>query len=112
VSSSSVVKQDIADLGALADRVLALRPVAFRCKNHAALDPDTPLQFGLIAEEVAKCFPSSSCSTRRASPREPAQQPAPGRAQRQQTVNQRQQAELRLLHARLASVEKKAREPR
>jgi hypothetical protein len=56
-SSSRAVKQDIEDLGPLADRLLALRPVAFRYRQHAATDPDTPLQFGLIAEEVAEVFP-------------------------------------------------------
>jgi hypothetical protein len=57
VSSSRAVKQDIQDVGQLADRLLALRPVAFRYRQHAAADPDTPLEFGLIAEEVAEVFP-------------------------------------------------------
>jgi hypothetical protein len=57
MSSSRATKQDIQDLGPLADRLLELRPVAFRYRQHAATDPDTPLQFGLIAEEVAEIFP-------------------------------------------------------
>lgn len=57
VSSSRSVKQDIQDLGTFADRLLELRPVAFRYKQHAAESPDTPVQFGLIAEEVAEVFP-------------------------------------------------------
>jgi hypothetical protein len=57
VSSSRRLKQDIRDLGPLADRLLELRPVAFRYRQHAAADPATPLQFGLIAEEVAEVFP-------------------------------------------------------
>jgi hypothetical protein len=57
VSSSRRLKQDIEDVGPLADRLLELRPVAFRYRQHAATDPDTPLQFGLIAEEVAEVFP-------------------------------------------------------
>ena len=56
-SSSREVKQDIQDLGSLANRLLDLRPVAFRYRQHAAADPETPLQFGLIAEEVAEVFP-------------------------------------------------------
>jgi hypothetical protein len=56
-SSSRALKQDIQDLGPLADRLLALRPVSFRYRQHAATDPDTPVQFGLIAEEVAGVFP-------------------------------------------------------
>ena len=31
--------------------------MAFRFKQHVAADPDTPLEFGLIAEEVAEVFP-------------------------------------------------------
>lgn len=57
VSSSRAVKQDVRDIDALAKRLLELRPVAFRYREHAARDPDTPLQFGLIAEEVAEVFP-------------------------------------------------------
>jgi hypothetical protein len=52
------VKQDIHhDIGQLSERLLELRPVAFRYKQHAATDPDSPLQFGLIAEEVAEVLP-------------------------------------------------------
>ena len=54
--SSRRFKQDIQDLGPLADRLLGLRPVAFRYRAEAA-DPETPIQFGLIAEEVAEVFP-------------------------------------------------------
>ena len=50
-------KQDIEDLGPLADRLLDLRPVAFRYREHAAANPDGPRQFGLIAEEVAEILP-------------------------------------------------------
>jgi hypothetical protein len=57
VSSSREVKRDIRDIGELAERLLELRPVAFRYKVHAEADPLTPLQFGLIAEEVAEVFP-------------------------------------------------------
>lgn len=31
--------------------------MAFRYRSHAAADPETPLEFGLIAEEVATAFP-------------------------------------------------------
>jgi hypothetical protein len=56
-SSSRYLKQDIQDLGALAGRLLELRPVAFRYRQHAASSPGGPLHFGLIAEEVAEVFP-------------------------------------------------------
>ena len=56
VSSSQRYKQDIADMGE-ASRVLgALRPVTFRYRE-AHVDGDKPIQYGLIAEEVAEVFP-------------------------------------------------------
>jgi hypothetical protein len=57
LSSSLAVKQDIQEIGELSRRLLALRPVAFRYRQHVAVDPETPLQFGLVAEEVAEVFP-------------------------------------------------------
>ncbi len=56
VSSSIRFKEDIHDLGNLSNRVLALRPVAFRYKKPFA-NGDKPVQYGLIAEEVARVFP-------------------------------------------------------
>ena len=50
-------KQDVQDLEPFAERLLALRPVAFRYKEHATIDPSSPLEFGLIAEEVAEVLP-------------------------------------------------------
>ncbi len=55
-SSSIRYKQDIEDVGALSEKLLALRPVKFRYKEQAAKGDTTP-QFGLIAEEVAKVLP-------------------------------------------------------
>lgn len=57
VSSSRQAKQDIREMGVLSDRLLELRPVAFRYKEHAARNAASPMQFGLIAEEVAEIFP-------------------------------------------------------
>ena len=57
VSSSREVKQDIREIGDLSRRLLELRPVAFRYRQHVATDPETPLQFGLLAEEVAEVMP-------------------------------------------------------
>jgi hypothetical protein len=56
VSSSRRFKQDIEGLQEDSERVLALRPVKFRYKDHAAQGDTTP-QYGLIAEEVAEVFP-------------------------------------------------------
>ena len=56
VSSSQRLKETIADMGATSERLLALRPVTFRFKQAYA-NGQKPIQFGLIAEEVAEVFP-------------------------------------------------------
>ena len=48
-------KTDIADMGAVSDALLALRPVTFHYKPE--LDKTGIPQFGLVAEEVAKVNP-------------------------------------------------------
>jgi hypothetical protein len=54
--SSRRFKSDIHDMGQVSDRLMQLRPVTFRYKQGAA-DGSHPLQYGLIAEEVAKVYP-------------------------------------------------------
>lgn len=54
LSSSRSLKYDIEGLEAVDDRLLALRPVSFRYNWHGE---EGPVQFGLIAEEVAEVFP-------------------------------------------------------
>ncbi len=56
ISSSRRYKEDIADMGDTSARIGALRPVTFRYKNPYA-DGGKPVQYGLIAEEVAEVFP-------------------------------------------------------
>ena len=56
VSSSRRFKEDIGDLGSIADGVQRLRPVRFRYRNPFA-DGGKPIQYGLIAEEVATVMP-------------------------------------------------------
>ena len=51
--SSARYKQDIAPLGQLSEPLHQLRPVAFHYKQ----DPQGPLQYGLLAEEVAMVYP-------------------------------------------------------
>jgi hypothetical protein len=53
-SSSRAVKQDIEDMGDTTDTLMSLRPVTFRYKLYG---PDSPLQYGLVAEEVAEVAP-------------------------------------------------------
>lgn len=54
--SSKRYKEDIQDMGRASDAVMRLRPVTFHYKR-AAEDGRKPLNYGLIAEEVAKVYP-------------------------------------------------------
>lgn len=54
VSSSRRYKFDISDMGARTDDLMRLRPVTFRYIAHG---DNAPLQYGLIAEEVAEVYP-------------------------------------------------------
>ncbi len=56
VSSSRRYKEGITDMGKASERLFKLRPVTFNYKKPYA-DGRKPLQFGLIAEEVAENFP-------------------------------------------------------
>ncbi len=54
ISSSRRFKFDIADIGEATDGLMRLRPVTFR---YLANGDNAPLQYGLIAEEVAEVYP-------------------------------------------------------
>jgi hypothetical protein len=135
-TSSRATKQDIEDLGSYAERLLALHPVVFRYRQDVDRDPDAPLQFGLIAEEVAQVFPElvvfdsdgrpetvkyhllSSLLLGEVQRQQAAllQQHTENRRQevelrREQAENRRQRREVRLLHGRLDSIEKKVQKP-
>jgi hypothetical protein len=56
VSSSIRYKEDINDMGEASGRLLELKPVTFRYKDTRA-NGEKPLEYGLIAEEVAEVFP-------------------------------------------------------
>lgn len=56
ISSSRRTKDNIADLGAASHRIFELRPVQFTYKQ-AFEGGATPVQYGLIAEEVAAVLP-------------------------------------------------------
>jgi hypothetical protein len=55
-SSSRRYKEDIQDMGNTSSGLLRLRPVTFRYKKPFA-DGSQPVQYGLIAEEVAEVYP-------------------------------------------------------
>jgi hypothetical protein len=54
VVSSARYKRDIRDMGSSSEALLKLRPVTFLYKD----DPSQQRQYGLIAEEVARVYPS------------------------------------------------------
>jgi len=56
LSSSRRYKEDVRPMAEASERLLKLRPVTFRYKKPNALG-EKPIQYGLIAEEVAKVFP-------------------------------------------------------
>jgi len=53
ISSSRRFKDDIQDMGDASSDLMKLRPVTFRYKQ-AQEDGSHPLQYGLVAEEVAE----------------------------------------------------------
>jgi hypothetical protein len=56
VSSSIRYKEDVSDMGQASGRLLDLNPVTFRYRE-ARSSGERPLEYGLIAEEVAEVFP-------------------------------------------------------
>jgi hypothetical protein len=56
ISSSRRYKEDIEPMGDASERLFKLRPVKFHYKKPDA-NGDKPIQYGLIAEEVADVFP-------------------------------------------------------
>jgi hypothetical protein len=56
VSSSRRYKEDIQDMGNASSDLMRLRPVTFRYKKPLA-DGSQPVQYGLVAEEVAEVYP-------------------------------------------------------
>jgi hypothetical protein len=53
ISSSIRFKQNVGDMGDASSRLMELRPVTFHYKSQ----PNGPLQYGLIAEEVEQVMP-------------------------------------------------------
>jgi Chaperone of endosialidase len=56
ISSSRRYKEEIQDMGDASSGLMRLRPVTFRYKKPFA-DGSQPMQYGLIAEEVADVYP-------------------------------------------------------
>jgi hypothetical protein len=56
MSSSRRYKEDIQDMGDASNGLMRLRPVTFRYQKPFA-DASKPIQYGLVAEEVAEVYP-------------------------------------------------------
>ena len=105
VSSSQRFKEDIQDMGDGSRGLMRLRPVTFRYRKPFN-DGSKPIQYGLIAEEVAEVFPDLVAGS------------ADGRIEtvKYQMLDalllnevQRQEAEIRALKERIEKLESKAK---
>src|SRR5208337_363456 len=116
VMSSARYKHDIRDMGDKSGALLKLRPVSFRYNN----DPAETLQYGLVAEEVAKVYPElvvygpdGKVMTVRYSMLSAMLlnelQKQTNKLDRQSDVNQRQAEQIRRLSAKVAEVEASTR---
>lgn len=56
ISSSRRFKKDIQDMGNASANLMRLRPVTYRYKQSFD-DGSEPIQYGLIAEELAEVYP-------------------------------------------------------
>jgi hypothetical protein len=97
-SSSRSFKRDIRPLDSMSEKLMALRPVSFRYKRSYVHGPSA-LQFGLIAEQVAKVYPNLVVYGRDGKPSAVAYQELPAlllaQAQRQRRQNNALRAQIR-----------------
>lgn len=119
ISSSRRHKQDIQAMAGASDRLLQLRPVQFHY-TEANPSGERPVQYGLIAEEVAEVFPELVVLGEDGQPETVAYHMLPAlllnelhkehelnRAQSEKLARQEELlAEMRLLKEKLAAVEK------
>ena len=105
VSSSIRFKRDVEQMGDASSRLMELRPVTFHYKTQ----PDGPLQYGLIAEEVEQVMPELVVHDATGQVETVAYHELPAmllnELQKQQATIRAQQAQIERLVARLAAVE-------
>ena len=98
--SSRRFKKEIVDMGEASEKLLELRPVTFKYKQKPAKG-EQPLQFGLIAEEVAEVLPELVVYDEEGQPYTVRYHLLSSmllnELQKQERVNQEQEVELRLL---------------
>jgi trimeric autotransporter adhesin len=110
ISSSARYKEDIHDLGAASRRLFNLRPVTFRY-TQPFTGGVKPVQFGLIAEEVAQVFPELAVLNADGQPETVKYQDLSvlllNEVQRQQETIDRQARELEAERQRVDALERK-----
>jgi len=109
-SSSRAVKRDIEDMGDTTDTLMSLRPVRFRYKVYG---PDSPFQYGLVAEEVAEVAPELAARNNDGKIEtvfyDKVNAMLLNQVQTQQRMIEEQNEAIRRLESRLAELESRAR---
>ena len=107
ITSSREVKEDVQPMGSVSERLMSLRPVTFRYKEHEE-DGSQPVQFGLIAEEVADLFPELVVRNEKGQPETVAYHLLPSlllnQLQKEHELNQQQAEQLAAQATQLAEV--------
>jgi hypothetical protein len=108
VNSSRRFKEDIQDMGDASSGLLRLHPVTFRYKQPFA-DGSKPIEYGLIAEEVAEVYPDLVAHSADGKIETVKYQVLDSmllnELQKQADQNRQQAEQIRLLEQRLAAVE-------
>jgi hypothetical protein len=106
-SSSRRFKRDIHPLASASRKLMKLNPISFRYKRSYVHGPSA-LQFGLLAEQVARVYPNLVVYGRDGRPSAIAYQELPAlllaQAQRQQAQIAHQRNQIRALRTRLRGV--------
>jgi hypothetical protein len=102
VSSSRRYKQDIQPMAAASERLMRLRPVKFRYKEPNAAG-ERPIQYGLIAEEVAEVLPELVVRNKAGQPETVAYHVLPALMLNELQKEHRQLAEVNLLRQQVAT---------
>ena len=110
VSSSRRYKEDIQDMGHASAGLLVLRPVTFRY-TQAYADGAKPIQYGLIAEDVAEVYPDLDVYDAEGRPETVQYRKVNAmllnEVQRLSRNNEAQQSQIEALSERLAAVEQR-----
>ena len=105
-ASSARFKRDIRDMGDASGRLMKLRPVTFRYKE----DPNGTMEYGLVAEEVARIYPELVTNGDDGKPETVAYHLLPAmllnELQKQVRENQRKDAQLTALKKQIKSLQR------